>query len=228
MRVKELPYELRPREKLKRFGVKTLSSSELLALLLETGRKGENVLRIAQLMLERFGGLKGVAEASLEDLSRVSGVKLAKAARLLAAFELGRRSFSTAFQEKLVISSPQDVVDLLSPEMSHLDREHFKAIILSVKNEVIRVINVAVGNLSSALVHPRELFKEAIRSSGAGVIVVHNHPSGQPAPSQEDIRITQRLAQCGEILGIELVDHVILGKGCFVSMREEKLLSAEA
>lgn len=140
MRVKELPYELRPREKLKLFGVKTLSSSELLALLLETGRKGENVLKLTQLILKRFGGLKGVGEASLKDLSRVSGVKLAKAAWLLAAFELGRRSFSTAFQEKLVISSPQDVVDLLLPEMSHLDREHFKAIILSVKNEVIRVV----------------------------------------------------------------------------------------
>jgi DNA repair protein RadC len=218
--IKDFPLDLRPREKMSKKGVQYLSEIELLAVIIGTGRKGENALRLAERILTQMGGLGKLATASLAEISSLEGVGLAKGARIQASFELARRAFSLPREERVKISRPEDVALLVSSQMSLLDKEHFKAIILSVKNEVLKVIDISVGSLSSAYVEPRELFREVLRENGAGVVVVHNHPSGDPTPSREDISLTLRLKKGSEILGIELIDHLIIGKGNFVSLKE--------
>ncbi len=222
--VKELPLDLRPRERLERFGVGSLSNAELLAVILQTGRRGENVLNLSQKILKEFKSLKNLNQASLEELLKIKGVGLAKGSKILAALELGKRLFSADFFRKVVISKPQDVVEILSSEMRYLDKEYFKAIILNIKNEVIKIVNISIGSLSSSIVHPRELYKEVIKANGASVIVVHNHPSGDPTPSEEDVNISKRLFRAGEILGIELLDHIILAEKGFISLKEEGVI----
>ncbi len=218
--IKDLPFDLRPREKMAKRGVQYLSEVELLAVIIGTGRKGENALRLAERILTQIGGLGKLATASLAEVSSLEGVGLAKGARIQASFELARRAFSLPREERVKISRPEDVAFLVSSQMSLLEREHFKAIILSVKNEVLKVIDISIGSLSSAFLEPRELFREVLKENGAGVVVVHNHPSGDPTPSREDISLTLRLKKGSEILGIELIDHLIIGKSNFVSLKE--------
>lgn len=218
--IKDFPFDLRPREKIAKRGVQYLSEVELLAVIIGTGRKGENALRLAERILTQTGGLGKLATASLSEVSSLEGVGLAKGARIQASFELARRAFSLPREERIRISRPEDAALLVSPQMSLLDKEHFKAIILSVKNEVLKVIDISIGSLSSAFVEPRELFREVLKENGAGVVVVHNHPSGDPTPSREDVSLTLRLKKASEILGIELIDHLIIGKGNFVSLKE--------
>ncbi len=218
--IKDFPFDLRPREKMAKRGVQYLSEVELLAVIIGTGRKGENALRLAERILTQIGGLGKLATASLAEVSSLEGVGLAKGARIQASFELARRAFSLPREERVKISRPEDVAFLVSSQMSLLEREHFKAIILSVKNEVLKVIDISIGSLSSAFLEPRELFREVLKENGAGVVVVHNHPSGDPTPSREDISLTLRLKKGSEILGIELIDHLIIGKSNFVSLKE--------
>jgi DNA repair protein RadC len=218
--IKDFPFDLRPREKMAKRGVQYLSEIELLAVIIGTGRKGENALRLAERILTQVGGLGKLAKASLRQISSLQGVGLAKGARIQASFELARRAFSLPQEERIRISGPEDVALLVSSQMSLLDKEHFKAIILSVKNEVLKVVDITVGSLRSAVVEPGELFREVLRENGAGVVVIHNHPSGDPTPSPEDISFTLRLKKGAEILGIELIDHLIIGKGNFVSLKE--------
>jgi DNA repair protein RadC len=218
--LKNFPFDLRPREKMAKRGAQYLSEVELLAVIIGTGKKGENALQLAEKILVQIGGLEKLAQASLREISSLEGVGLAKGARIQASFELAKRAFSLPREERVKISRPQDVALLVSSHMSLLDKEHFKAIILSVKNEVLKVVDITVGSLSSAVVEPRELFREVLKENGAGVVIVHNHPSGDPAPSEEDISFTLRLKKGAEILGIELIDHLIIGKGSFVSLKE--------
>ncbi len=180
---------------------------------------------IAQELVERYGGLDGIAESGIEDLLGFDGLGRAGTIRLKAAFELGIRSVTRERERRITkVRSPEDIAELMIPELKGLDREHFKAVLLDTKNGIIRIVTVAIGSLNAALVHPREIFKAAVRASAAGIIMVHNHPTGNPEPSNEDADLTLRFARCGELMGIELIDHIIIGGGRFVSMRERDLI----
>lgn len=177
--------------------------------------------RIASSLLEQFGGLRALAGAGSEAWLRVPGVRRADAARLEAALELGRRMAYGRPAARRRIEGPGDVAQLLMPSLRDLDREHFVAVLLCTKNQVIEVVTVSVGSLSASIVHPREVLKPAIQASAAAMVVAHNHPTGIATPSPEDIEFTRRLARCGELLGIRILDHVILGDGSYVSLRED-------
>ncbi|MDA8212555.1 MAG: DNA repair protein RadC [Clostridia bacterium] len=222
--VKELPEELRPRERLRRDGASALSNKELLAIILRTGTRSESVLDLASRLLTVHGGLRGLVSVTLDELSTISGIGTAKAAMIRAALELGKRVSSMAPEVRPVIRSPQDVSILLMEEMRHLDREQFRTVLLNTKNQVLETEVVSVGSLSSSIVHPREVFKNPIKKSAAALILVHNHPSGDPTPSREDIEVTNRLAEAGKILGIEILDHIIIGDNKYSSLKEKGLI----
>lgn len=223
-KISDLPFELRPREKLKRFGPELLTTSELLAIIIGSGRPKENALTLSKKLIEKMGGLKGLALANLEEIEAFKGLGPAKATKIVASLELAKRLYSPTFEEKIVIQGPADVNKFFYPEMCFLDKEHFKVIILNVKNVVIKVVDIAIGTLSGALVHPRELFKVVIRSNACHIIIAHNHPSGDPSPSNEDVSLTRRLNEGALLLGIKLLDHVIIGKEGFFSFKENGLL----
>ena len=222
--IKELPSEERPRERLINHGPSALSTAELLAIQLRTGTQERSALGVAELLLSQFDGLKGVANATVEELSRVKGIGAVKAVQIAGAIELGKRLVLFSSEERPTIHSPQDVANLLMPELRDVKKEHLKSLLLDTKNGVLKVITVSVGILDSSLVHPREVFKDAIAASAAAIIVAHNHPSGDPTPSTEDRRITQRLVESGQLLGIELLDHLIIGDNRWVSMKERGLM----
>lgn len=206
-------------------GFEAVGDAELLALILgQAGCRSGGA--IAQELIDNYGGLVGVGNAEVEEFMDIRGIGKKGALRLKASFEVGRR-FIISSRERSIkrIRSPQDVAGLLIPEMKELDREHFKAILLNTKNGILKILTVAVGSLNAALVHPREIFKAAVTASAASIIVVHNHPTGNPEPSREDTDLTARFARCGELLGIDLVDHIIIGGDRFVSMRERGLVT---
>lgn len=217
--MRELPAAERPREKLRRFGVERLENRDLLALLLGTGTRELSALGLADRLLAHFGSLDGVLGASVEELTAFPGVGIAKAAQIKAAYEAGRR-LQAPRPNELVIRNAQDAVAVIAPRMRRLDREEVWALLLDVKYRIIGVHVVAVGHLSGAPVHPRELYKEAVRRSSFAVIVAHNHPSGDATPSADDIALTRRLREAGELLGIALLDHIILGDATYTSLRE--------
>jgi len=220
LRINELPASERPRERLKESGPASLSNSELLAIILRTGTAAENVLGLASRLLSRFGGLVGLARASLGELCAERGVGQAKAAQLKAALELGRRLSSTHPEERAVVRTPQDVANLLMAEMSFLDQEQLKVVLLTSKNQVISIPDVYKGNVNTSLIRPSELFREAVRENCPAIIVVHNHPSGDPDPSPEDIAVTEQIVAAGRVLDIEVLDHMIIGGQRYVSLKE--------
>ena len=221
--IKELPPELRPRERLLEAGPSVLSDSELLGLLFGIGNREKTAVELASEVISEAGGLHGLYDVSVHELMQVNGIGEAKACIILAAVELGRRIGQVRNPGRPVISSPADVDRLLRGRIANLDRENFVAVLLNTKNEVIGTPLISVGTLSSALVHPREVFKPAIRASAASVILAHNHPSGKTEASREDREVTKRLVGAAEILGIEVLDHVIVGDGLF-SMKEHGML----
>lgn len=225
--IKDLPVEERPRERLQRHGASVLSDAELLAVLIRTGTRTESALMLAQRILKGDGaksGLAYVVDASIEELSKIKGIGAAKSVQIKAAVELGRRISSFNRREQTAITGPRDIKHLLMDEMRFLEKEHFKAVLLNIKNHVISIEDISVGSLNTSIVHPREVFKPAIRRSSASIILVHNHPSGDPTPSREDIEVTQRLVESGKILGISVLDHVIIGNGSIVSLKEEGIM----
>ncbi|MDD4569371.1 MAG: DNA repair protein RadC [Tepidanaerobacteraceae bacterium] len=225
--IKDLPTEERPRERLHRYGAQVLSDVELLAVLIRTGTRAESALVLAQRILKGDGGKSGLAyvvDSSVEELSKIKGIGPAKAIQIKAAVELGRRISSYDRREQITITSPLDVKDLLMEEMRFLEKEHFKTILLNIKNHVISVEDISIGSLNSSIVHPREVFKPAIRRSSASVLLVHNHPSGDPTPSKEDIEVTGRLVEAGKILGINVLDHIIIGNNHIISLKEKGLM----
>ena len=213
------------RERLIERGAPALSDAELLAILLRTGRRGENVLELAHGIVARFRetGLSEILAMPCAEFARIPGIGMAKAATVLAALELGRRAQRTA-KSRPRISEAQDVAELLRSRLAAEKREHFLVLPLSSKNEVLMVADVSVGTLTNTLVHPREVFEPAIRCGAAHIILVHNHPSGDPAPSTEDHRLTRILKEAGALLGIPVTDHVILGGAEFFSFSEEGML----
>ena len=224
IRMKDVPKEERPRERLIRHGAERLANRELLAILLRTGNRNESALMLADRLLSRFGSLPELAQTSYEELLSVKGIGPAKAADILAAFELAKRLGESRMEFEGIISNPQDAAQLVLGELSHADKEHFMIIMLNTKHCVIAKKVVSIGHLHASLVHPREMFKEAIKRSSAAVILVHNHPSGDLTPSRDDITTTERLRDVGEMLGIEVLDHIIVGNNNYLSFREQGLL----
>jgi len=222
--LRDLPAHERPRERMLAVGAEQLSVAELLAILLRTGHRDESVLVLAQRLLQRFGSLRELAGARVEELTAVKGVGVAKAVQVKAGLELGRRLARLAAEERLVVRGPGDVASILMDELRFLPNEHFVCLFLNTKNHIIGKQTVFVGTLNATVVHPREIFREAIRRSSAAVILAHNHPSGDPQPSPEDIVLTRRLVEAGELLGIPVLDHIVIGDNRFVSLKEKGYL----
>jgi len=220
--------ESSPSERMRDFGPKSLSNSELLALLLWTGLEREDVFTLASRMLARLGGLAGLEKATFEELCEAipagRGMSQAKACQVLAALELGRRMASLAPQERVAIQSPRDVANLVMTEMGRLEQEHLRVLLLNTKHQVMSIQEIYVGSVNATVVRPAEIFRPAVRENATAIIVVHNHPSGDPAPSAEDISITRALVQSGRALEIELLDHVIIGSvNRYLSLKEKGL-----
>ena len=222
--VLDLPISERPRERLARLGAEALSEQELLSCVLGRGVAGESVLISARRLLATFGTLQGLAEASVEQLSGVHGIGPAKAAQLKAVVELARRLSVATNGRRPVIDSAEAAAALLRPHLLEKKKEHFVALLLNARHQLIRMSPIAIGSLSATLVHPRELFKEAIAASAAAIIVAHNHPSGDPAPSEHDVQLTARLREAGALLGIEVLDHLIVGTDGVVSLNAAGLM----
>jgi DNA repair protein RadC len=222
--VHDLPISERPRERLLKLGVEALSAQELLALILGRGIQGESVLLTAQNLLTKFGNLKNMASASIEELTQVKGIGIAKATQIKAALEVGKRLEEYSNEgKKITIKSPEDVVKAVKNKLKGKKREHFLALSLDTRNHLINIHMISIGSLDSSVVHPREVFKEAISSSAASVIFVHNHPSGDPTPSEDDIKLTRRLFEVGEITGIEVLDHIVICDKAYLSMKSKGL-----
>lgn len=221
--IKQLPPELRPRERLLAAGPGALSDSELLGLLFGIGSREKTAVELASEVISGAGGLHGLYKVSAHELTQTNGIGEAKACIILAAVELGKRLGLARGPGRPVISGPEDVDGLLRGRIANLDRENFVAVLVNSKNEVLEAPTISIGTLSAALVHPREVFKPAIRASAASVVLAHNHPSGNVQPSREDKEVSKRLVGAAEIIGIEVLDHVIVGDGYF-SMREHGML----
>jgi len=222
MKIKDLPKSDRPREKLVAKGVENLKDSELLAILLRTGTIGKNVIEIASQILSKYSK-KRLLQMTYNDLSKISGIDSAKATTLLAAFELSKRALEVNDTNLPVISDAKDAVAQLS-DMRDLKKEHFVALYLNAKNQLIHKETISMGTLNANLVHPREVFEPALKYSAAQIIVAHNHPSGDSKPSEDDLEVTKRLTEAGKMMGIDVMDHVIVSKNSHFSFKEEKLI----
>jgi len=221
--IKDLPTDERPRERLERAGEGALSTSELLAIILRTGVGGESVLDMARRLLARFDGLPGIARASFAELEAERGLGPAKTAQLKAALELGRRILLVSPEDRFVVRSPADVAQFLIAEMAHLEQEHFRVLYLDTRNRLMGVETIYVGSLNASHIRVSEVFRDAVKRNCAAIIVAHNHPSGDPTPSPEDVEVTRQLAAAGKLLDIEVLDHLIVGQQRFVSLRERGL-----
>ena len=223
-RIADLAQEDRPRERLQTSGVDALSTPELLAILLRVGVRGENAVRLAERLLKEVGGLAGLLRQSQTDLCRVKGIGRAKAAQLLAAVELGRRIAKATPDERRTIGCPADAANMLMYQMSGLDQEYLYVILLDTRNRVIgKPLEVYHGSLNTSLIRAGEIFREAVKVNAAGLIVAHNHPSGDPSPSPEDVAVTRTLVEAGRLLDVEVLDHLVIGSQRFVSLKERGL-----
>lgn len=223
-RIKELPENERPREKLVKYGAEALSNAELLAILIRTGTKDESAIDIAYKLLKQQGGIGFLIDSKPEELSELNGIGLAKSAQLKAAVELGKRLAAQTYKNEVFVRCSKDAANLVMEDMRYLKKEYMKAILLNIKCGLISIEEISVGSINSSIVHPREVFAPAIKRSCASLILVHNHPSGDPSPSQEDLNITRRLVEGGSLLGIEVVDHLIIGDGKYVSLKDKGIM----
>jgi len=225
IKIRDLPEEERPRERLAKYGPEALSNAELLAIILRTGIKGDTAIDLANKLLNHFNGnLKAIVSADMNELSKIKGLGFAKSAQIKAAFELSKRINYT--QENIRISSPKDAAEFLMPKLRYLEKEHFVILCLGVRNRVIdnTELKISVGSLDVNIVDPREVFKVALAKNASSIILAHNHPSGDPSPSDNDIEVTRRVEEAGRMIGIEVYDHVIIGDGKYVSLKEKGLM----
>lgn len=226
----DLPQEDRPRERLRKVGVDNLSLQELLALIIERGKKNQNVLTIAQNLLAHFGNLTKIKEASIEELQEITGIGFATACKIQAAFKLGEKALTTHKKYNQKIEGPEDIYNLLKSDLVGKKKEHFLILCMTSRNylgNLIKIGKISVGSLNSNVVHPREVFGEAIGADAASIILAHNHPSNDPEPSEDDLKITKRLVEAGKILGIEVTDHVIVVEDKYFSFAKNNLLTNE-
>ncbi|GIP54978.1 MULTISPECIES: RadC family protein [Paenibacillus] len=222
--LRDIPNEERPRERMLQYGAGALSQAELLAILLRTGTRQESAIHMAQRILAENGGIRGILDLSLDELTKMKGIGPAKAVQIKAGIELGQRLARTRLPEAQTIRSPHDAADLLMEQLRYLHKEHFVCLFLNTKNHIIAQETLSIGSLNASIVHPREVFRAAIKCSSASVVCAHNHPSGDPTPSPEDIRMTERLCRAGDIVGIDVLDHIVIGDGKFVSLKEQGLM----
>jgi len=223
--VRDLPKAERPRERLVKLGPEFLSSQEILAVILGRGTRGKSIINIAQDLLSKFGNLKAITEASIEELCQIEGIGIAKACQIKAALELGKRV--DTFPEdakKITIKTTQDVLKAVRSKLKDKKKEYFLLLILDARNQLVKTVDIAIGSLDATVVHPREVFKEAIAALAASVILVHNHPSGNPEPSDDDLNLTKRMVQAGSLLGIEVLDHIIIGSEGYYSLKSHNLI----
>lgn len=222
-RITDLATSDRPRERLASLGAEALSNAELIAILLRTGIEGTNAVQLAQRVLMDLGGLSGLHKTPFDELRHRRGIGPAKAAQLKAAVELGRRLAVALPEEQPTIQSPDDAAALLLYEMGALEQEHLRVLLLDTRNRLFRTVEVYQGSLNASLIRVGEVFREAVRSNAASIIVVHNHPSGDPTPSPDDVSVTRALVEAGRLLDIEVLDHLIIGKNRFVSLKAKDL-----
>ncbi len=222
--MKEIPAEERPREKMEVKGPTMLSNAELLAILLRTGSQNRSAIHLAEEIVHSYPNLYALKNVTLDELITIKGIGKAKAVQILAAIELGNRTNNFILERGVQIKSPIECAEYIAEEVKCLEQEHFIGIYLDTKNRILAKKTLFVGSLNKALVHPREVFKEALKHGCASIIVCHNHPSGDPTPSTQDISLTKRLMEIGELMGIELLDHLVIGTDGYISMREEKYI----
>ncbi len=222
-RILDLAEDERPRERLIKYGANVLSDAELLAILLRVGMQGENAVQLGQRLLVDFNGLRGLQRASFEDVCQKRGLGEAKTAQIFAAIELGRRISIAQAEEKPAIHSPADAAELVQYEMSSLVQENLWVILLDTRNRLIQIERLYQGSLNASMVRVGELFRAALQRSAAGVILTHNHPSGDPTPSPEDVNLTRAAVQAGKLLDVEVLDHLVIGRGKFISLKERGL-----
>ena len=218
--IKDIIKEERPRETLLKKRETYLSDSELLAILINNGTRDKSAITLAREIIETSDGIRNLSNITVEELSKIKGIGLAKACRIISALELGRRVSVASEMQKFKISSPQDIGNVYMEELRYKKKEIFRVVLLNTKNVIIGSKDISEGSLNASIVHPREVFLEAIKKSANKMILMHNHPSGDPTPSSEDINITKRLISAGQIVGIEILDHVIIGDGSFYSFKE--------
>ena len=222
--VHDLPIPERPRERLKKFGPEALSAQELLALVIGRGVSKKSVITIAQELMVKFGNIKAISEATLEELSQIKGIGFAKAAQIKACFELGKRQDLEPDLKDFDIKDPQSVIKAIRSSIKDKAKEHFKLILLNARNKIIGISTVSIGSLNASIVHPREVFKDAIKHNAYSVVLAHNHPSGDSEPSEDDLMIIKKLVESGKILGIEVTDHLIITKNGYFSFKEKGLI----
>ncbi|MEH7493458.1 RadC family protein [Neobacillus niacini] len=222
--IRDFPQDERPRERFIQNGPASLSNHELIAILLRTGTKDESVLQLSNRLLTNFEGLRLLKDATLEEMTEIKGIGQAKAIQILAAVEIGRRITNLNYTDRYVIRSPEDGANYVMNDMRFLSQEHFVCLYLNTKNQVLHKQTIFIGSLNASIVHPREVFREALKRSAASIICLHNHPSGDPSPSREDIEVTKRLVECGKMIGIDVLDHLIIGENKFVSLKEKGYL----
>lgn len=218
--LKDFPEDERPREKLLQYGADSLSTAELMAIIIRTGSRTHTAVSLSQEILATFGGLAALIHLSPEELQAVKGIGLAKAAQILAAIEFSQR-LAAAVERKPILKSPKDVGRILLPRLGYLKKEVFEVALLDTKNRIISIPRISMGSLNQTVVHPREVFQPAIKSSASAIILSHNHPSGDPRPSPDDVKITHRLVDAGKLLGVSVLDHIIIGDGNFISLKEK-------
>lgn len=224
-RIKDLPQHERPRERLETQGPTALSNPELIAIILRTGNSSQTAVELASTLLSRHGSLRELSKASVAEISKTKGIGAAKACQIAAAFELGRRSAGHLDSMRPKITCPADLADLVRGRVADSTQELLMAALLNAKNELMRVVTITQGTLTASLIHPRETFRAAIAESCYALILIHNHPSGDPEPSGEDVSMTRKMVEAGAILGIKVLDHIIIGGDSFTSMKDKGIIT---
>lgn len=222
-KIKDMPRNLRPRERSMDVGMNNLSDQEVLAIIIRSGYREHTAIDVSMNLLHRYGSLKNISQLTVEDLCKIKGIGKDKSIMLKAAFEIGKRSKIEKIEKKQILSS-KDASIVLEDNLRGLNKEHFIILMLNTKNFLLGIETVSIGSLNSSIVHPRELFKSAINKSAAAIILAHNHPSGDATPSREDIEVTKRIKSGGQLLGIDVIDHIIIGDNSYYSFKEEKMI----